>query len=185
MRRRVCYIPYDPYRKSHLIQFQYSDRLGRRILICGAMIFGGSCCLLSMILLEVSELENDALAIAATWFSFAGKFGISASSCAIYVYAAELFPTDIRTTGLGFASMVGRIGGIAAPFIILLPRFTPNLIFALSGIVSGLSVLLLPETKNKPLLQTLNQAKSFYSGKIHIAALVKQHLKMSLNSDNA
>ena len=162
MKHRVCYIPYDPYRKSHLIHFQYSDKLGRRILICGAMIYGGSCCLLSMILLEVSELENDASAIAATWLSFAGKFGISASSCAIYIYAAELFPTDIRTTGLGFASMVGRIGGIAAPFIILLPRFTPNLIFALSGIVSGLSVLLLPETKNKPLLQTLKQAKSFY-----------------------
>ena len=171
--------------KSHRNHFQYSDRLGRRILICGAMIFGGSCCLFSLILLEVSELENDASAIAATWFSFAGKFGISASSCAIYVYAAELFPTDMRTTGLGFASMVGRIGGIAAPFIILLPRFTPNLIFALSGIVSGFSVLLLPETKNKPLLQTLNQAKSFYSGKIHIAALIKQQLKMGLNSNNA
>ena len=168
-----------------IIHFLYSDRLGRRVLICSAMIFGGTCCLLSMILLEVSESENDAHAITATWFSFAGKFGISASSCAIYIYAAELFPTDIRTIGLGFASMVGRIGGIAAPFIILLPRFTPNLIFALSGIVSGFSVLLLPETKDKPLLQTVKQAKSFYSGKIHIATLVKQHFKMSLDINNA
>ena len=37
------------------------------------MIFGGLCCLASMILLEVSESNTDSTAIAATWCAFAGK----------------------------------------------------------------------------------------------------------------
>ena len=31
--------------------------------------------------------------------------------------------------GVGFGSMVGRIGGVTAPFIILLPSFVPYLVF--------------------------------------------------------
>ena len=66
------------------------------------MLLGGVCCLTSMILIEVSESDTDATAIAATWCSFAGKFAISGSFCALYVFAAELFSTDIRTIGVGF-----------------------------------------------------------------------------------
>ena len=129
------------------------------------MIFGGLCCLSSMILLEVSETDTDSTAIAATWCAFAGKFAISASFCAVYVFAAELFSTDIRTIGVGFGSMFGRLGGVSAPFIILLPGFVPNLIFAITGVLSGIWALFLPETGGKPMLQTIEEAKLFYKGK--------------------
>ncbi|WP_370185868.1 MFS transporter [Rhodococcus wratislaviensis] len=35
-----------------------------------------------------------------------------------YAYTAELYPTEIRTTGMGAASAIGRVGAIAAPITI-------------------------------------------------------------------
>ena len=48
---------------------------------------------------------------------FAGKFGVSGSFAVIWIFAAELFPTDIRGNALGLGSMAGRIGGFCAPYI--------------------------------------------------------------------
>ena len=105
----------------------------------------------------------------AKWLSFLGKFAISGSFCVLYVFAAELFPTEIRSIGIGFGSMIGRIGGFLAPFIILLQdteslSFLPYLIFGISAIVSGVWTLFLPETAGKPMLQTIDEALLFYSG---------------------
>ena len=44
-----------------------------------------------------------------------GKFGATASFAIIYLYTAELYPTQIRSTAVGMCSMMARIGGFAAP----------------------------------------------------------------------
>ena len=44
-----------------------------------------------------------------------GKFGATASFNIVYLYTAELFPTQIRSTAVGLCSMMARIGGLAAP----------------------------------------------------------------------
>ena len=54
------------------------------------------------------------------WVSFriiSGPFIIYISG--VYVYAPELYPTTVRSIGMGLASMMARIGGVAAPYIIL------------------------------------------------------------------
>ena len=106
----------------------------------------------------------------AKWLSFLGKFAISGSFCVLYVFAAELFPTEVRSIGIGFGSMVGRVGGIVAPFIILLQdtdglSFVPYLIFGTGGILSGTWALFLPETAGEPIMQTIDEAIAFYQGK--------------------
>jgi MFS family permease len=40
------------------------------------------------------------------------KFFASGSYAIIYIYANELFPTQVRNTGIGICSMVARIGAI-------------------------------------------------------------------------
>ncbi len=40
----------------------------------------------------------------------------SASFAIIYLYSTELFPTNVRTTGLGICSMIGRLGAILGTF---------------------------------------------------------------------
>ena len=46
-----------------------------------------------------------------------GKCGSAGCFDIIYNYTAEMYPTVVRTTGLGFCSMAGRFGGIAAPLV--------------------------------------------------------------------
>lgn len=46
-----------------------------------------------------------------------GKFGVTCAFAIIYVYAAELFPTVLRSTGMGMSSVMARVGSILAPII--------------------------------------------------------------------
>ena len=53
-----------------------------------------------------------------------GKFGISAGFAIICVYSAELFPTVMRNSAIGFCSVSARIGGILAPYIAKMVNLT-------------------------------------------------------------
>ena len=43
-------------------------------------------------------------------------FGIHALQSGLYIVSAHVFPTECRTSGVGFASGAGRIGGILSSF---------------------------------------------------------------------
>lgn len=51
------------------------------------------------------------------------KFLITVSFNIMYVYTAEMFPTELRLSLCGFASMFGRFGSMLAPQTILLVSF--------------------------------------------------------------
>lgn len=90
--------------------------------------------------------------------AMAGKFCISASFAIVYVYAAELFPTVIRSVGMGTASVASRVGGIVSPFVVLLgeqSRSLPMFVFAITAGVAGVLGLKLPETKGRPMPETI------------------------------
>ena len=53
-----------------------------------------------------------------------GKFGASASFGIVYLYTAELYPTQIRSTAIGMCSMMARIGGFAAPQVCILSTYS-------------------------------------------------------------
>ena len=46
-----------------------------------------------------------------------GKAGGSMGFSAIYVYSGELYPTEVRTVGMGTSSMCARFSGMAAPYV--------------------------------------------------------------------
>ena len=46
-----------------------------------------------------------------------GKLGTAAAYCVIFIYTAEIFPTSMRSLGIGACSTAARIGGILAPFV--------------------------------------------------------------------
>ena len=71
---------------------------------------------------------------------------------------SELYPTNLRTQSLGFASTTARVFCLCAPFLGHLAKLwdpAPMIIIGLPILVSGLCVLKLPETFNKELPQTI------------------------------
>lgn len=73
---------------------------------------------------------NDAFSKCILWLKFfaahttavlilylIGKFSIAATYVIIYAYASELYPTEIRGMGLGFASYTGMLGAAIIPFV--------------------------------------------------------------------
>ena len=96
---------------------------------------------------------------------FAGKMGVSCAFAVIWIYSAELFPTDVRGNALGLGSMVGRVGGVCAPFINKLWQTIPWLpptIYGAFCIIGGAALFFLPETAGRPMLNTIEEAEAFY-----------------------
>lgn len=94
----------------------------------------------------------SAILAAAIWMSF---FNLGAWG-ALYAYTPELYPTEMRTTGMGWASGMTRIAGALAPILggYLLPISLPLAltVYAAAFILGGLTVLVLGrETRGQPL----------------------------------
>uniref|UniRef100_A0A8C5Q4R2 Solute carrier family 22 member 13 n=1 Tax=Leptobrachium leishanense TaxID=445787 RepID=A0A8C5Q4R2_9ANUR len=120
---------------------------GRKFSQVGCLLLGGIVCLI------VTGIPKD-LPIVITSLAVIGKFAIASSFSICYVYAAELFPTIIRQSGVGFCSTLARVAGIISPLITLLTRYhsaIPMAIFGSGPVIGGLLCFLLPETLNKDL----------------------------------
>lgn len=142
---------------SGLVAMFMIDRLGRRITLCGFMLFGGVACL-------CIQLLPASLLTLTTLFALLGKLSISSSFAAIYIFSGEIFPTMIRNSGMGIMSVAARIGGMLAPFILMLGDVAPNLQFTALGLLtfsSGLLNLKLPETLGQPMPETIADILAF------------------------
>lgn len=84
---------------------------------------------------------------------------------AMYLFTGELFPTVARNAGVGSSLMFSRVGSMIAPLVVSLQglgEHLPLLILALGAFIEAVLVLFLPETKDKPLpetIQDLNKKK--------------------------
>uniref|UniRef100_A0A8C9V7X4 Si:dkey-166k12.1 n=1 Tax=Scleropages formosus TaxID=113540 RepID=A0A8C9V7X4_SCLFO len=128
----------------------------RRLPQSAFLAVGGAACLLTLAV--PADMPNAVTALA-----MLGKFGITASFAIIYVYSAEIFPTVLRQTGIGVSSMFARLGGVLAPLINLLRSHSPMvpmLIFGATPLVGAALALALPETANRPLPDTMEDADS-------------------------
>uniref|UniRef100_A0A8C3MA31 Uncharacterized protein n=1 Tax=Geospiza parvula TaxID=87175 RepID=A0A8C3MA31_GEOPR len=120
---------------------------GRRKTQAVLLVLSGLVCLI------ITAIPEDQ-PVATTVLATIGKFAASASFSTSYVYAAELFPTVVRQTGVGLCSMSARVAGILAPLIRLLGqhhRAIPMAIFGSAPVLGGLLCILLPETRGTDL----------------------------------
>ncbi|TDH04411.1 hypothetical protein EPR50_G00151300 [Perca flavescens] len=142
-----------PARSLVLLVLPFSRRLSQS----GFLAVGGLACLL---MLAVPADYPNVL----TGLAMVGKFGITASFAVIYVYTAEIFPTVLRQTGIGVSCMFARIGGVLAPVINMLHDHsltTPLVIFGISPLLGAVLGLALPETADRPLPDTVEDAENW------------------------
>ncbi|KAL3628960.1 hypothetical protein CASFOL_028006 [Castilleja foliolosa] len=91
------------------------------------------------------------------------SFGFMAASTAfdvLYIYCVELFPTNVRNFAVSMMRQALMLGASISPLLVVYGRMSPSLSFAVFGalsVVSGLLSLWLPETRNCPLYETLEQ----------------------------
>jgi putative MFS transporter len=83
----------------------------------------------------------------------------SAASNLEFVYPSEIFPTEVRATGMGIAAATSRVGAVISTFLlpVALERFgngpTMVLLAGIAGLGFLMSVLWAPETKGKSLAE--------------------------------
>uniref|UniRef100_H2XS99 Major facilitator superfamily (MFS) profile domain-containing protein n=2 Tax=Ciona intestinalis TaxID=7719 RepID=H2XS99_CIOIN len=97
--------------------------------------------------------------------------GISGCSAITLIFTCELYPTVVRSIGVGVGSIMARIGGMTVPFLIALQddvTWLPNAIFGVSALLTGLASLTFPETNGHKMMETIEEAEIFYkTGKIN------------------
>jgi putative MFS transporter len=92
-------------------------------------------------------------------------FALGAWAC-LYAYTPELYPTAIRTTGMGAASGMARVAGVLAPILggVLIPLSLEAALtlYALSFAAAALAVGILGrETKSEALADTFDETRRF------------------------
>ncbi|GJU16427.1 organic cation/carnitine transporter 7-like protein [Tanacetum coccineum] len=129
------------------------DRVGRKISMEIMLVAG------FVLLLPLIVHQN---AIITTGFLFGARMFISASFIVVCIYAPEVYPTNLRATGVGIATAIGRIGGMVCPLVAVgmgsnCHQTLPVVLFEVIILLSGLTVMLLPfETSGKELSDTLD-----------------------------
>ncbi|XP_068230798.1 organic cation transporter protein-like [Palaemon carinicauda] len=134
-----------------------ATRLGRRVMIFAGMFGGGVCFLLELLIPSGYDWARWILVMVG-FLLVGGSFQVN------YIYGPELFPTEIRTTGFGFLHFFENIGFICTPFVTEnLAKYawwTGGVFFGVSGLLGSLTLLALPETRNKPLPDTLQDVEN-------------------------
>ncbi|XP_068187518.1 solute carrier family 22 member 6 isoform X2 [Antennarius striatus] len=135
--------------------------LGRRPSQSGALILAGVAILINLMVPDDQQTVRTCLAVF-------GKGCLAASFTCCFLYAGELFPTIIRQSGMGFVSMMARVGSMVAPMVILTEDhipWLPALIYGGAPILSGVAAMFLPETLGSPLPETIQDVEDRGSGK--------------------
>jgi putative MFS transporter len=129
------------------------ERLGRRITLGFYLVASGVFTYLFAVATSLPLVVGMAI-----WMSFftLGAWG------ALYAYTPEVYPTTLRTTGIGAASGWTRIAGAIAPTLgaalMGVSLAIPLTFYAVSFILGGVTAFFLPmETGQAPLKDTLEE----------------------------
>ncbi|XP_046846068.1 organic cation transporter protein-like [Xenia sp. Carnegie-2017] len=142
---------------SNLLCIVAVNKFGRKKAVIVAMLIAFFANIITVIIPE--DRSNDGNTGARIFFALLAKFFINLSFSGSYIWHTELFPTCIRTMGIGTSSGAARIGSFAASYIVWLIRVHSILPYGIMGIIclqAAILAMFQPETKGKPTLETLD-----------------------------
>jgi MFS family permease len=147
----VCLIELPSYFITNVLM----ETIGRKKTLFLGMIGSGIFCIVSE-LVPGDLMKTIAFVI--------GKMLITISFSCLYIFTIEIFPTNLRHRFFSICSVVGRIGSILTPLTPILaqnisPRL-PLIIFSGLSLSSALLLCTLPETLNRKLPDSVQEALS-------------------------
>jgi len=131
---------------SNIIAVLGMDRLGRKFFLVFSTLTSGICA--ACMFFVYNKLHN--LVVSAV---FSGV--ISCGNAALDCLITEIFPTNLRATGVAISMVAARLGGIIGNIVIatLLDMYCPAPTFIVAALLigGGLLCLFLPNTTREPL----------------------------------
>ncbi|XP_052009918.1 solute carrier family 22 member 7-like [Xyrauchen texanus] len=140
---------------AKLLAYLCLDKLGRRYSQVATLIATGSCIGITILIPRDLWLPRTVVAVLGKGFS-------ETSFTCVFLYTTELYPTVLRQNGLGYCSFVARVGVSLAPLVSLLDEVwlpLPQVLFCAVALIAGLLTLLLPETQNVLLPETIEDVE--------------------------
>lgn len=135
---------------AYVISAMMLQRYGRRpVLVCALLVSGMSC--LGGAVMGTSAVRTACAVVAI--------FGAAASYNLVFIYTAELFPTEVRSVALGLGSQAAQVGAIASPVVAVLAGihgWLPFSIFCTTALLGSCLACWLPETLEKPMYETIH-----------------------------
>ncbi|XP_045769659.1 organic cation transporter protein-like [Maniola jurtina] len=127
--------------------------LKRRVTIVTSFVLAG----VSLLILMFTPTRMKSLQLA---FAIIGQIGAYTAFCQIFLYCTEIFPTVIRNSAMGFASVFARFGGLIAPFVVNIGvEWISIMIFSSLALIAASLFYFLPETKDVVLPNTIGQTE--------------------------
>ncbi|XP_076182407.1 organic anion transporter 3 [Ptiloglossa arizonensis] len=138
------------------------SRYGRRVPMSAYQSFSGVICILiaAIIILSKPVIGMD---LAKTIMLLLGRVTVMSTVSIAYLYTIEIYPTVVRGTCLGLCTVFAKIGSLCTPHILLsgeyFPVTIPLIVIGMLCLVSGALGLILPETLNKVLPDSVEDSE--------------------------
>lgn len=141
---------------AKMSMYFFLNIIGRRKCQAGTLLLTGACVFINIFVPDRLWYVRAAIAIL-------GKGSSEASFTTAFLYTSEIYPTVIRQNAVGYTSFMSRLGVSLAPLVLLLDDVwdtLPQIIICSVAILSGLLALLLPETLNARLPESIEDVEN-------------------------
>ncbi|XP_015184454.1 PREDICTED: solute carrier family 22 member 8-like isoform X2 [Polistes dominula] len=143
------------------------SRYGRRIPLSICQFTNGTIfIILSILMILIDSSSLGWKDLTKTIILLFGKVTVISTIAVIYLYTAELFPTVVRGTCLGLCTVFAEIGFLSIPHVLssgeYVPISMPLAILAILCFISGILAILLPETLNTILPDTIEDIEEMF-----------------------
>merc|ERR1719322_1344067 len=132
-----------------------TQKVGRKYPYMIGSITTGSMFLLTLFIERDVYPSNWPIVVLA----LIGNFSTTLCFAILYMYTGELMPTTVRAAGVGSSSLVSKIGGTLSTTVAALADIhpaIPTLIFTVMAITSGALTVMLPETKDRKMPDSID-----------------------------